>query len=445
MNNVHETLTDCLFIENSIEQEYVSFSELYQAYIDCRKHKRNTINSLKFEIDDTIKLYNLYIELNNKNYIIGNSIAFVVHYPTDREIFAADFRDRIIHHLIINRILALIENYEWINDTYSCRIDKGTKYGIDRIYDQIRIISNNYTIPTYILKLDLQACFVSVDKDLLYKKFINFLKDYIDPEELNYDLYLIKEIIYNKPQNNCIRKMPVAAWKPIAFHKSMFNIPDNINRGFAIGNLTSQIFVNFFLSELDKFIINNGFYFDEKQGLNNITGYGRYVDDFLIIAQDKQSLLNFMPKLKEFIEKSLHLHLSERKFYLQEIHKGCNFIGACLKPGRKYIMKRTVKTFKKKLKQWMLYAKYLDKNNIEMPFKDLEMFVSTINSYLGFLKYYATYNIKKKLLIESDALKYWKKYVYIHNEKIIDKLCIYKEIKEIEMYKNFDRVSQLLS
>lgn len=427
-----------------IQYEFVSFSELYRAYIDCRKRKRNTVNSIKFEINEDEELYKLYLELNNKSYDIGNSIAFVVHYPTDREIFAADFRDRIIHHLIINRILQYIENYEWILDTYSCREGKGTKFGIDRIYEQIYNISNNYTIPTYVLKLDLRACFVSIDKNLLYYKFRNFLKNYIKPEEYDYDLWLINEIIYNKPQYNCIRKMPQAAWKPIAFHKSLFNIPKNQDKGFAIGNLTSQIFVNFLLSELDKFVLQHGFIYKDENTFNNTEGYGRYVDDFIIISRDKNKLLEIVPILKDFLENHLYLQLSERKFYLQEIHNGVNFIGCCLKPGRKYIMKRTVKTFKKKLMQWHLYAKYMDRKHYQIPMKDIEMFTSVINSYLGFLKPFATYKIRKQCLIDSGMLKYWHKYVYIHDEVKIDKLCIYKQIKSLVFDKNYYDIDYIL-
>ena len=96
----------------NIEHEYVSYEELYRAYLDCRKHKWKTRNASEFQMNLTANLVSLYYELNTKKYKVGKSIAFIVDKPVKREVFAADFRDRIVHHLVINHIL-----FKRINNT----------------------------------------------------------------------------------------------------------------------------------------------------------------------------------------------------------------------------------------------------------------------------------------------------------------------------------------
>ena len=93
-----------------------------------------------------------------------------------REIFAADFRDRVVHHLIIGKLNHLFEK-QFIYDSYSCRVGKGTHFGIQRIDKFIRQCSSNYTKDCYILKLDLQGFFMSIHKNILFAKLEQFIKD----------------------------------------------------------------------------------------------------------------------------------------------------------------------------------------------------------------------------------------------------------------------------
>ncbi|MFH1562576.1 MAG: hypothetical protein ABIF11_04045 [Nitrospirota bacterium] len=81
------------------EKPKIELSELFEAYFNCRSNKRNTINALSFEIDYENNLIQLCEEINNSTYQPGKSIAFIVDKPVKREIFAADFRDRVVHHL----------------------------------------------------------------------------------------------------------------------------------------------------------------------------------------------------------------------------------------------------------------------------------------------------------------------------------------------------------
>ena len=152
-----------------ILQPKIELEELFHAYFGCRKNKRNTANALAFEIDYEQNLLQLCKEINNGTYKIGRSIAFIVDKPVTREIFVADFRDRVVHHLVIGKLNNLFEK-QFIHDSYSCRIGKGTHFGIQRIDKFIRQCSENYTKDCYILKLNLQGFFMSINKNILFEK-----------------------------------------------------------------------------------------------------------------------------------------------------------------------------------------------------------------------------------------------------------------------------------
>jgi hypothetical protein len=137
--------------------------DLFQAYFDARKNKRNTVNQLRFEIDFEHQLLELYQQLVDRTYTITESITFIVNNPVKREIFAADFRDRIIHHLIYNYINPIID-LQLIPSCYSCRTGKGTLYGIHQMYGFMAACSQNYTRDCYVLK------FVERSYSILYRQ-----------------------------------------------------------------------------------------------------------------------------------------------------------------------------------------------------------------------------------------------------------------------------------
>ncbi|MGK0316872.1 MAG: RNA-directed DNA polymerase [Saprospiraceae bacterium] len=103
--------------------------ELFQAYFDCRKNKRNTINALKFEHYFEQEIFRLHEEIVSQDYEPKRSIAFIVNKPVQREIFASDFRDRVVHHFIIGKLNALFEQ-QFIKDSYACQVGESTHFGI---------------------------------------------------------------------------------------------------------------------------------------------------------------------------------------------------------------------------------------------------------------------------------------------------------------------------
>lgn len=115
----------------------VSFAELYRHYVNCRRNKRNTVNALRFEVRQELALLELRDELNSRRYRPGRSVCFVTRKPKLREIFAADFRDRIVHHLVVDHLEAYWERV-FIHDSYACRKGKGVHAAVDRLQRFLR-------------------------------------------------------------------------------------------------------------------------------------------------------------------------------------------------------------------------------------------------------------------------------------------------------------------
>ena len=147
---------------------YVSRYELRLAYEDCIRRKHNTDNAVNFEIDDNEKLESLYYELNTMTYTIGKSIVFTlldIKGHAYREVFAAEFKDRIVHHLLVNRLIDYMNKYDLIDDNYACRKEKGTLYGAKRCqYKLIQCSNNGKGKNTTIIKGDFKNFFNSLNK-----------------------------------------------------------------------------------------------------------------------------------------------------------------------------------------------------------------------------------------------------------------------------------------
>ena len=225
-----------------LEKPQIELCDLFDAYYSCRSNKRNTINALAFETDFESNLITLWNEINSGTYQPGKSIAFIVNKPVKREIFAADFKDRVVHHLIINKLNSLFEK-ECIYDSYACRTGKGTHFGIQRVNSFIKKCSKNYTIDCYILKLDVQGFFMHIHKGFLFERVQLFINQKYHARDKTILLELCRKVIFNDPTKNCIIKGNKKDWENLPENKSLFHSPPNC--GLPIGNLTSQIFANF--------------------------------------------------------------------------------------------------------------------------------------------------------------------------------------------------------
>ena len=382
--------------------------DLFKAYYTARKNKRKTKSSLSFEINYEKNLLELGEKIMNGTYTIGQSICFISFKPLQREIFAADFRDRIVHHFIYNYVSPVFER-SFINDSYSCRIGRGTSYGVKRLNHFIRSCSKNYHSDCYILKLDIKGYFMSIDKNILYKKVEAKILDF--KGKCGFDkvwlLELVHKIIFHDPTKNCVIKGKRTDWQGLPKSKSLFFAGEK--KGLPIGNLTSQLFGNVYLDDFDHFV---------RYGLG-CGYYGRYVDDMVIVHNDKEYLKSVIPKIREYLKNELELELHPKKIYLQHYSKGVVFLGTIIKPYRMYVCHRTKSNFNDKIQRWNKFIGNTERHLggfagghvMKIDKRSLEHFLTGTNSYLGVFKHCNTYKMRRKMLTISLS-KLTQKYFY---------------------------------
>lgn len=382
------------------EPPKITTDQLFEAYYSCRKHKRNTKQAIEFETDLETNLIQLMDDINDETYEVGPSTVFVIDNPIKQEVFAAGFRDRIVHHLVINMINPIIEK-RLIYDCYACRIGKGTHFGIERLSHFMRSATENWSRQAWVLKLDVKGFFMSIDKKILWKRLRRFLIDNYRNDNLPIILGLCEQIIFNDPTVGCVFRSPRSKWESLASSKSLFKARKNC--GLPIGNLTSQVFANFYMSFLDHYI---------KHDLG-IRYYGRYVDDFFLIHDDKKYLIECRDRIELFLSKELHLKLSPSKQYLQPVSKGCRFLGVMIRPGRTLVSRRTVSNFRRTIDSMNLLTE-----DHKPDMKEMRDFRSSVNSYLGIMGHYDSFRVRKKIVSRLDN-RVWKRIIISDDAKEI--------------------------
>ena len=314
-------------------EELISIENLFQAWNEFRigKRKRKDVQFFERNLEDN--LFNLHQVLKEKTYKHGQYQSFYVYDPKLRHIHKAIVQDRIVHHLLYKYLYALFDK-SFIFDSYSCRLNKGTHKAVDRLEKFTRIVSKNYTKDCWALKLDIKKFFANVDHDIL----IGLLNKKIKDQDI---LWLLKQVIESFPT------------------------------GIPLGNLTSQVFANIYMNELDQFM---------KHQLR-IKYYLRYADDFLILSNDKESLEQLIEPIGSFLKVKLELELHPKKIIFRKFDWGIDFLGYIVLPH--YILPRT-KTKKRILQK--LKAK-----------QGLENFNQSLQSYLGYLSHANAYGVRQKL------------------------------------------------
>lgn len=366
----------------------ISLESLFEAYWDCRRNKSRTRSASEFEVHYERNLIELRNEIYNGLYTQRPSSTFIVTKPDYREIFAADFRDRIVHHWVRQRLEPLMEQ-ELIPTTFNCRKGKGTLAAQQYMYNAIKEETSNYRCDCYIMKIDIKGFFTSIDRLLICDKVLQFATDRYHDEDKDALLFLIRKVLLNAPEQHCIRKGDVRLWKHIPLHKSLFT---NNGKGLPIGDLIVQMAANLLLNDTDHFITDD----------LGIT-MARYVDDMVLISRSKKKLLGAVPQIRCRLKQTAGVILHPKKFYLQHYSKGVKFIGAVIKKGRTYVSNRTVNNAFSCVRQ---YNKLSEDDRAEYA----EKLVASLNSYLGIMRHHATFNIRRRLIQNID--KEWWKYIY---------------------------------
>lgn len=323
------------------------FRDLVQAYYDCRRSKRNSASSLAFEANLERNLSQLHSDLIAGTYRPGRSICFVVTRPKPREVWAADFRDRIVHHLLYNRIGASIEA-TFIADSCACIPGRGTLYAAKRLESKIRSATQNWARPVHYLKLDLANFFVSIDKQILAGQLEARIRE-------PWWRALALQVLWHDPREDFEVRSPRHLFNRVPQHKRLTAQPARL--GLPIGNLSSQFFANVYLDAMDQFV---------KHQLR-CRHYVRYVDDFVLLHESPQQLNTWLADINAFLP-TLGARLNPSKTILQPVDRGVYFVGHVIKPWRRTTRPRSM-------------AQAL-RRTAAVPAEDLR---ETANSYFGLL------------------------------------------------------------
>lgn len=296
--------------------------------------KRKKKDVIKFQTELATNISDLYNDLKNKTYVHGSYSAFNISDPKHRIIHKASVRDRVTHHLIYKELYWYF-HFRFIYDSYSCRRKKGTHRALNRFQSFARRVSKNNTRTCFVLKCDIKRFFASIDQTVLLK----ILERHISNPNI---LWLINQVVSS-------------------FQLTFLGV------GLPLGNLTSQLFANVYLHELDMYL---------KQELR-VKYYIRYADDFAILSDDRKYLENLLPKIETFLREKLLLKLHEDKVYIKTYGSGVDFLGWVHFPHHRQIRTTTKKKIIRKMKSW--------------PKRE------AVSSYRGLLEHGNTYRLRKQL------------------------------------------------
>lgn len=346
------------YIKN-IYSEICSYENLHKAYLNARKAKRFRDEVLRFTNSLEENLMDLQNELTNHTYKVGRYREFYIYEPKQRLIMALPFRDRVVQWAIY-QVLFPIFAKTFINDSFACIPGRGTHSAVKRLSYWLHQVDRKPE-KYYYLKLDISKYFYRIDHAMLLEILGRKIKD----KEL---LQLLEEIIRCKDTSF---GLPLGT----KLEEITERLPD---KGMPIGNLTSQMFANLYLNELDQYC---------KRELH-IRYYVRYMDDIIILAEDKKRLHEIKELIDTFLQGRLKLNLNQ-KTAIRPISLGIEFVGYKLWPTHVKLKKASALKMKRRLKQ------------VQELYKDgkleFDKVNSTVQSYFGILKHCNSYRLKSKI------------------------------------------------
>ncbi|MBQ3348744.1 RNA-directed DNA polymerase [Candidatus Saccharibacteria bacterium] len=341
------------------------YMELLRAEQQARKGgKRRTCDTHKFEVNLYENLERLTDALWNFEYKPSRSTAHIIFDPVQREIFAAAYRDRVVHHFVVNSITEWWEKRFW-KGSCSCRMEKGTSYGIKLLDHYIRSASKNYKEDVYVIKMDITGYFMHIDREVLWKKVSDGLDRQFEGQYSNMRYKILKhvchEIIFDDPIEGVRLQGSIEDWRHLPHDKSLFY--QMIGVGLVIGNLTSQFFSNIYLNNLDWYIVRTLGY----------KRYVRYVDDLcIVVTKDEMEQGIRDVEAVNFCLNGVGMSLNRKKTRIIKARYGVPFLGMVVKYGKIVPAERTVKNFKRAVQEVAVGERGLE----------------SLESYLGLFKNY---------------------------------------------------------
>ncbi|MCL4374540.1 reverse transcriptase/maturase family protein [Patescibacteria group bacterium] len=352
-----------------------NFKSLLYSYKEakkCKRFKRNIVDYGFFLENNLLKLQK---ELITEIYLPSPYLCFTVYETKVRKVAAPAFRDRVLQHCLVSQIEPLFER-RFIYDSYACRKGKGTHLGMRRVKKFLQAARSKYgkDAPIYCLRMDVRKFFASVSWDVL--------------------LFCVNKTVVCEKTRRLIEKI-ITQYRFFNLKGEYINPTEdvmNINKrcGLPIGNLTSQLFANIYLNELDHFV---------KETLK-VRWYARYMDDFLVIHPDKNYLKQLKDDIKLFLEYHLQLELSANKVVVQNTKSGIPFVGYLIFYDHVRVRGKTLIRMRRKLKS---------KTELFERKGDSRKFKAVRSSIKGHLKFANSYNLQKILFKDNLSAKQVKK------------------------------------
>jgi RNA-directed DNA polymerase len=328
----------------------VSLENLFFRWEEFRrgKRKRKDIQAFERHLED--RLFALHEELSYLTYSHGTYHPFKVFDPKERSISRASVKDRFVHHLLYCTLCPIFDKH-FIYHSLSCRTNKGTHLGVSTLVKWLKQVSLNGKKPCFTLKVDIRRFFDTINHSIL-KQLIR--KKIFDAKIL----LLCDQVI----DSFYIQKTPCG------------------RVGLPLGNVTSQLFANLYLHELDLFI---------KHTLKR-KHYLRYCDDFIFLSSTKSELINLIEPIAYFLHDHLSLTLHPHKIILRKLHQGVDFLGTILFEHHKLIRTKTKRRILRKLKAGLYQYQHGTKSFISMD--------GRLQSYLGALQHVNQHTLTLNLL-----------------------------------------------
>jgi retron-type reverse transcriptase len=315
-------------------EELVSIENLLEAwreFLPGKSNKRDVQQFQRLLVDNIVSLHS---DLENGTFRHGAYTHFRISDPKPRDIHKATVRDRLVHHAIY-RVLYSYFSRTFVADSYSCQLEKGTHRAMRRFRLFAGQVSKNNTQTCWVLKGDIRKFFANIDQSVLLKQ----LEERIPDTRV---MALLQEVIQS------------FSWVS--------------GKGLPLGNLTSQLFVNVYMTPYDQFV---------KHKLKG-RYYIRYADDFVILSQDREWLEGLVPQIAEYLDNQLTLHLHPQKVFIKTLASGVDFLGWIHFPTHRILRTSSKRRMLKRI------ARYPESQ--------------TVQSYLGILKHGDTENLRKEVI-----------------------------------------------
>ena len=339
--------------------QIASFENLLLAWRKARRGKRYSQASSSFEQNLDRNLLTLYEELQSESWQPGPYRSFTVHEPKRRKISAAPFRDRVVHHALIN-VLEPIYEAKFIADSYANRKAKGTHRALDRCTSFMRRFR-------YVLPCDIEQFFPAMDHRILKAMLARHIA-------CDATLRLCDRIIDSGA--GILGDMYTLRW----FAGDGLFIADRA-RGLPVGNLTSQFWANVYLNELDQFV---------KHRLR-AKGYLRYVDDFLLFADDKPTLHEWRRQINDFLC-GLRLTLHEGSAQPRPVQQGLGFLGFTVFPEYRLLKRRTGIAYRRYLKSLVREVRAGERSELALR--------ASLQAWFGHIQHGDTWGLRRRVLAE---------------------------------------------